>query len=189
MTLFNRSENGPGGAATQGELPEDRLILIGLGANLPSSYGEPPETLRAALDRLAEAGVKTLRRSRFWHSAPVPASDQPWYVNAVAAIETSLESGPLLALLHEIEEAFGRVRGVVNAARLIDLDLLAYGREIHGEGAPILPHPRLHQRAFVLRPLSDIAPDWVHPLSGRTLSRMIEELPPDQMIEPLTSAD
>lgn len=189
MTLFKHSKNGARGAATQGELPEDRLILIGLGANLPSPYGEPPATLRAALDRLNQAGVKTLRRSRFWHSAPVPISDQPWYVNAVAAVETSLAPEPLLALLHEIEEEFGRVRSIVNAPRLIDLDLLAYGREIRGEGMPILPHPRLHQRAFVLRPLSDIAPGWTHPLTGSTLAEMIEDLPQDQIIDPLISAD
>jgi 2-amino-4-hydroxy-6-hydroxymethyldihydropteridine diphosphokinase len=187
MTLFNHSENEARGAATQEELPEDRLILIGLGANLPSSYGEPPATLRAALARLAEAGATALRRSRFWHSAPVPLSDQPWYVNAVAAIETTLPPERLLALLHEVEAEFGRVRGVVNAPRLIDLDLLAYGREIREGGAPILPHPRLHQRAFVLRPLSDIAPGWVHPSTGRTLTEMIEELSRDQIIEPLSS--
>jgi 2-amino-4-hydroxy-6-hydroxymethyldihydropteridine diphosphokinase len=119
----------------------------------------------------------------------VPISDQPWYVNAVAAIETDLTPEQLLALLHEVEAEFGRVRGLVNAPRLIDLDLLAYGREIRGEGAPILPHPRLHQRAFVLRPLFDIAPDWVHPLSRMTLAEMIEDLPQDQTIEPLSSAD
>jgi len=186
MTLFNRPENGARGAPAQEEFPQDRLILIGLGANLPSSYGEPPATLRAALARLDQAGVKTRRRSRFWHSAPVPVSDQPWYVNAVAAIETTLPPDRLLALLHEVEAEFGRVRGVVNAPRLIDLDLLAYGREIRQAGAPILPHPRLHQRAFVLRPLSDIAPGWVHPSIGVTLAEMIENLPQDQVIEPLT---
>src|SRR5579859_4168933 len=129
MSLLKHSENGVGSPATQGESPEDGLILIGLGANLPSIYGEPPATLRAALDRLAAAGVKIGRRSRFWHSAPVPVSDQPWYVNAVAAVETDLPPERLLALLHEVEAEFGRVRGIVNAPRLIDLDLLAYGRD------------------------------------------------------------
>src|SRR5579871_5254053 len=137
MTALKQPENGLGSSATQAESPEDRLVLIGLGANLPSIYGEPPATLRAALDRLAAAGVKISRRSRFWHSAPVPVSDQPWYVNAVAAIETDLPPEPLLALLHEVEAEFGRVRSVVNAPRLIDLDLLAYGRERRAEGAPI----------------------------------------------------
>jgi 2-amino-4-hydroxy-6-hydroxymethyldihydropteridine diphosphokinase len=189
MTFYKQSEHGPADPVTQGELPEDRLILIGLGANLPSSYGEPPETLRAALTRLTLSGVEIIHRSRFWHSAPVPISDHPWYVNAVAAIETDLPSDRLLALLHEIEAEFGRVRGEVNAPRLIDLDLLAYRREIRGEGAPILPHPRLHQRAFVLRPLSDIAPNWRHPLSGKKLREMIEDLPKDQITELLNSAD
>lgn len=188
MTLFQHSENGARGAATQGELPEDRLILIGLGANLPSSYGEPPETLRAALDRLAEAGVKTLRRSRFWHSAPVPVSADPWYVNAVAAVETDLPSDRLLALLHEIEAEFGRVRSVVNAPRLIDLDLLAYGREVHTDGAPLLPHPRLAERSFVLLPLSDIAPGWRHP-DGRPLARLIADLDEEQIVRPIAGSD
>lgn len=185
MIHCKQFENGLLGSATQGELPEDGLLLIGLGANLPSSYGEPPATLRAALARLAEQGAGAVRLSRFWRSAPVPVSDQPWYVNAVAAIETDLPSDRLLALLHEIEAEFGRVRGVVNAPRLIDLDLLAYGREIRREGRPILPHPRLHQRAFVLRPLSDIAPSWTHPLDGRTLADMIGDLPADQIVEPM----
>ena len=189
MTFFKQSEHGPADPVTQEELPEDRLILIGIGANLPSSYGEPPETLRAALERLTHSGVEIIHRSRFWHSAPVPVSDQPWYVNAVAAIETALPSDRLLAVLHEIEAEFGRVRGVVNAPRLIDLDLLAYRREIRGEGAPILPHPRLHQRAFVLLPLFDIAPGWRHPGSGKKLAELIEDLPKDQVTEPLDSID
>jgi 2-amino-4-hydroxy-6-hydroxymethyldihydropteridine diphosphokinase len=162
--------------------------LIGLGANLPSSYGEPPATLRAALNRLAKAGPSVTRRSRFWHSAPVPLSDQPWYVNAVAALETDLPPERLLALLHEVEAEFGRVRSVVNAPRLIDLDLLAYGREIRTEGAPLLPHPRLAERAFVLLPLSDIAPDWRHP-DGRPLAALIEGLGQDQHARPMTGSD
>jgi 2-amino-4-hydroxy-6-hydroxymethyldihydropteridine diphosphokinase len=184
MTLFNPPENGARGAAAQEELPEDRLILIGLGANLPSSHGEPPATLRAALARLDEAGVKTLLLSRFWHSAPVPLSDQPWYVNAVAAIDTALSSDRLLALLHEVEAEFGRVRGVVNAPRLIDLDLLAYGREVRNDGAPVLPHPRLTERAFVLLPLCDIAPGWRHP-DGRSLDTLIAALEADQIAAPI----
>jgi 2-amino-4-hydroxy-6-hydroxymethyldihydropteridine diphosphokinase len=189
MTHLEHFENGPGGRATQGKLPADDLVLIGLGANLPSSFGQPPATLRAALDRLNAAGVETLHRSRFWHSAPVPTSDQPWYVNAVAAIATQLPPDRLLALLHEVEAEFGRVRGEVNAPRLIDLDLLAHGREIRDEGTPILPHPRLSQRAFVLLPLCDIAPDWRHPVTGKTAEQMTADLPPGQIIEPLPPGD
>jgi 2-amino-4-hydroxy-6-hydroxymethyldihydropteridine diphosphokinase len=164
---------------------DDHLILIGLGANLPSSFGEPADTLRAALQRLCGEGVKLVRQSQFWHSKPVPDSDQPWFVNAVAAIETDLSPEALLALLHQIEAEFGRVRSVVNAPRLIDLDLLAYGRRISAETAPILPHPRMDQRAFVLRPLADIAPTWRHPVSGLDLVTLIAGLPADQETEPM----
>lgn len=172
---------------TQGENPEDDLILIGLGANLPSSFGEPPSTLRAALGRLERAGVEIRRVSRFWRSAPVPISDQPWFVNAVASIATDLPPDRLLALLHEIEAEFGRVRGVVNAPRLLDLDLLAYGREVRVSGPVILPHPRLHLRAFVLLPLADIARDWRHPVSAQPLTELIADFSSDQKIEPLAA--
>ena len=172
---------------TQGKTPEDRLILVGLGANLPSAFGEPAATLRAALRRLEEAGAKTVRLSRFWRSEPVPVSDQPWFVNAVAAIATDLPPDPLLALLHGIEAEFGRVRGVVNAPRLIDLDLLAYGREVREAGPVILPHPRLDRRAFVLMPLADIAPGWRHPVTARPLTDLIANLPADQRIEPFSA--
>lgn len=188
MTLFKQPENGPRGSAAQEELPEDGLILIGLGANLPSSYGEPPATLRAALDRLAARGLTIARRSRFWHSAPVPASDQPWYVNAVAAVETDLPPERLLTLLHEVEAEFGRVRSVVNAPRLIDLDLLAHGREVRSEGAPLLPHPRMAERGFVLLPLFDIAPFWRHP-DGRALAALIAGLGEDQQARPMSGEE
>lgn len=164
---------------------DDRLILIGLGANLPSAFGEPSDTLKAALERLCDEGVKLVRRSQFWHSRPVPVSDQPWFVNAVAAVETSLSPQALLVLLHQIEAEFGRVRSVVNAPRLIDLDLLAYGRLISAESPPLLPHPRMDQRAFVLLPLAEIAPDWRHPASGLDLPTLIARLPADQEAEPL----
>lgn len=150
------------------------LILVGLGANLPSVAGPPRQTLEAALDHLAAEGVRVTRRSRFWRTRPLPISDQPWFVNAVAAVETNLAPAALLDLLHASEAAFGRKRSVVNAARVLDLDLLAYGSLVlETAPRPLLPHPRLSERAFVLLPLRDIAPAWVHPVSGETLDRMI----------------
>jgi 2-amino-4-hydroxy-6-hydroxymethyldihydropteridine diphosphokinase len=176
-------ENGVKGRAKQEE-SDDQAILIGLGANLPSRFGPPEETLKAALRRLQEAGVRLRRLSRFWRSRPVPISDQPWFVNGVAAVETDLPPEALLALLHRIEAEFGRLRGEINAARSLDLDLLAYGRLIR-ETSPILPHPRLAERAFVLLPLAEVAPGWRHPLSGRAIAALIAELPADQVTEPL----
>jgi 2-amino-4-hydroxy-6-hydroxymethyldihydropteridine diphosphokinase len=108
-------------------------------------------------------------------------------VNAVAEISTDLSSDDLLAQLHAVEEAFGRVRTVTNASRPIDLDLLDFRGEIAagGPGKATLPHPRLAERAFVLRPLADLAPDWRHPATGERISSLIAQLPRDQVTRPL----
>lgn len=162
------------------------MILIGLGANLPSPrFGPPRETLVTALDRMNSEGIRVVRRSRFYRTAPVPSGDDPWYVNAVAAVVTSLGPVPLLNRLLAIEADFGRVRSVRNAPRVLDLDLLAYGEVATGAGtAPELPHPRLTERAFVLLPLAEVAPDWRHPVSGAAVRDLIALLPPDQVAEP-----
>jgi len=162
------------------------LILIGLGANLPSDVGGPVETLTAALAEMARAGIVITLRSPWYRSQPVPVSDQDWFVNGVVAVETSLEPGPLLGVLHDIEAGFGRRRAVRNEARPLDLDLLAYGARVADDATLQLPHPRLQMRAFVLEPLADIAPDWRHPVSGATLDAMRCALPPGQVIEKMS---
>lgn len=157
------------------------MILIGLGANLPSSTGPPAATIEAALARLSENGVRIAARSRLYQSEPVPKSAQPKFVNAVARIETPLAPAELLSLAHRIEDLYGRVRHVRNEARPLDIDLLDYeGLTIHHQGdEPDLPHPRLHLRAFVLIPLLDIAPDWGHPVLKRTAKELLAALPPE----------
>ena len=157
------------------------MILIALGANLPSRFGMPPETLRTALSALETRGIGILRRSKLYRTAPVPASDQPDYYNAVAAVETALAPAALLAALHDVEADFGRARTVQNAPRLLDLDLLAYD-DVVTDGNLMLPHPRLAERAFVLYPLRDVAPDWVHPLLNITISALLDRLHADQAI-------
>ena len=154
------------------------MILIGLGANLPSpEHGAPQATLAAALDALAARGATALRRSPWYESAPAPPSGQPWYVNAAAEVESALSPQALLAALLDVEAGFGRVRGPRNASRTVDLDLLDYRGLVTGPGEkPELPHPRLHERAFVLLPLRDLAPGWRHPASGRTVEALIEAL-------------
>ena len=164
-----------------------RPIFIGAGANLPHpAYASPRETLQAALLELDRRRARVLRYSRWYRTAPVPASDQPWYVNVVAEIATRLAADDLLATLHEIEDLFGRVRSVPNAPRLIDLDLLDFRGEITdpGAGGLALPHPRMAGRAFVLRPLADLAPGWRHPVSGMSLSDLLKALPADQIAQP-----
>jgi 2-amino-4-hydroxy-6-hydroxymethyldihydropteridine diphosphokinase len=163
-------------------------IFIGLGANLPHPiHGPPRRALQAALDELGRRGLTVIRVSAWYRSVAVPPSDQPWYVNAVAEIATGLPADQLLAVLHEVEQAFGRVRSVPNAARTIDLDLLDYRGEIAcgGSGRAILPHPRMAGRAFVLRPLADLEPGWRHPVSGVPIQELVAVLPPDQLIERL----
>ena len=163
-------------------------IFIGLGTNLPlEDQRQGPEVLTDALAMLGEQGLEIVQVSAFYRSAPVPISDQDWYINAAAQIATSREPEAVLAILHEVEAAFGRVRSVRNAARTLDLDLLAYKDLILPETgpAPHVPHPRMAGRAFVLLPLRDLAPDWCHPITGASLSTLIAELPKDQRIERL----
>jgi 2-amino-4-hydroxy-6-hydroxymethyldihydropteridine diphosphokinase len=159
-------------------------VFIGLGANLPHEcFGSPRRTLEAALAELARRGVRMVRVSPWYRTAPVPASDQPWYVNAVAEVASDLPADALLAELHAVEAAFGRARTVPNAARPIDLDLLDFHGEIAagGPGRATLPHPRMTDRAFVLLPLADLAPEWRHPVSGLSVGTLIEALPADQI--------
>jgi 2-amino-4-hydroxy-6-hydroxymethyldihydropteridine diphosphokinase len=161
------------------------MILLGLGANLPSSVGPPVKTLEAALRALSDAGVKIVARSRWYRTAPVPASDQPWFVNGVAQIETSLDPIGLLARLQQTERQFGRQRGMRNAARILDLDILDYeGAVVEGPNLT-LPHPRMRERAFVLLPLAEIAPGWRHAKSGQGVSALIAALPAGQKAEPI----
>lgn len=162
-------------------------VFIGAGANMPHpTYGSPRETLEAALLELGRRKVEVLRRSRWYRTAPVPTSDQPWYINVVAEVATGLGPDRVLAALHAVEELFGRVRTVRNAPRLIDLDLLDYCGEIADPktGKATLPHPRMEGRAFVLRPLADLVPDWRHPVTGEKIEALLAAIPPEQAAEP-----
>ena len=163
------------------------LVLIGLGGNLESPrWGAPRETLTAALAALAAEGVAVLARSAWYRSAPVPLSDQPWYVNAVASVATDLGARDLLELMQTIEHRFCRARGAPNAARVLDLDLLDYRGERLDEPDLVLPHPRLHLRRFVLEPLAEIASGWRHPVLGASVEELLAGLDAaDQAVERL----
>lgn len=141
---------------------------IGLGANL----GDAPATLLLAADKLANSkGVTHLRLSPLYRTAPIESSG-PDYINAVAALQTCLEAHELLDALQAIEQLHGRERPYRNAPRTLDLDLLLYGEQHIATPRLEVPHPRMHLRAFVLQPLSDLAPD-LH-LAGRSLPELLK---------------
>jgi 2-amino-4-hydroxy-6-hydroxymethyldihydropteridine diphosphokinase len=163
------------------------VILVALGSNLFSdAYGSPEDICIAAIKTLEKRGVSITARSRWFRTAPVPVSDQPWFVNGVVATETLLKPAEVLGLLHDIEVEFGRTRKIRNEARILDLDLIAWHDVVmDGPDGPILPHPRLHERAFVLLPLADIDPHWRHPVSGVAVADLIAALPAGQQAEPM----
>jgi 2-amino-4-hydroxy-6-hydroxymethyldihydropteridine diphosphokinase len=163
-----------------------RPILIGIGGNLETPrWGPPRQILTAALAELEALGVAITARSSWYRSEPVPPSGQPWFVNAVAAVRTPLAAAGLLALMQRIETQFGRVRGAPNAARSVDLDLLDYRGQRVESAVLVLPHPRLHQRRFVLEPLAEIAPGWRHPLLGASARQLLADLAHGQSAERL----
>jgi dihydropteroate synthase/2-amino-4-hydroxy-6-hydroxymethyldihydropteridine diphosphokinase len=152
------------------------MIFIALGANLPSREGAPRETLRRAVAALAGRGLTVTARSRLYLTEPVPRSRQPWYANQVIAVETRLTPHEVLALLLDVEHLFGRERGERNASRTLDLDLIAFGQALVDTPDLVLPHPRMQERAFVLAPLADIAPEWRDPRSGQTVRTMLAQV-------------
>lgn len=178
-------------------MPLGQEVLIALGANLPIGSTDLIETLRAALRALQARGVPVHRIGRFYQTPCFPKDAGPDYINACAALSSDLAPAALLEVLHAVEADHGRTRDVRWGARSLDLDLLAVGQTIapdvpgyeawrdlpigaQATRAPdqlILPHPRLHERAFVLVPLLDVAPDWRHPVSGLTVRQMHDALP------------
>jgi 2-amino-4-hydroxy-6-hydroxymethyldihydropteridine diphosphokinase len=160
------------------------VILVGIGANLPGrGGGAPRETCpraAAALDGLA--GLRLRALSRWWRSAPVPElPGAPWYVNGVARLEGTADPAALLAALQAIEQAEGRERPYPDAPRTLDLDLIAMGGMVRAAPDPVLPHPRAHLRAFVLRPLAEVAPGWRHPATGQDVAALLAALPPQAL--------
>lgn len=155
------------------------MILVGIGSNLAAPpCGSPLDTVMAAMAQLPALGIGVVLRSRWYRSQPVPPSDQPWYVNGVAVVETRLAPAALLTQLLALEARFGRRRSAPNAARTLDLDLLDYdGRQCEGARL-ILPHPRLHERRFVLAPLAEIAPGWHHARLALSAIELLDRLPP-----------
>lgn len=154
----------------------DEAVVIALGSNLPGRFDSREALLERALATLDEVGLKVIARSGWWRSAAWPDSADPPFLNGVAVVETALDPSATLALLHDLEDAFGRQRTSPNAPRTLDLDLIAHGRTLsEGLAGPVLPHPRAHERLFVMGPLAQVAPDWRHPRLGETARSLAEK--------------
>ncbi|MBI5940452.1 MAG: 2-amino-4-hydroxy-6-hydroxymethyldihydropteridine diphosphokinase [Caulobacterales bacterium] len=145
---------------------------MALGSNLAGAHGACEALLEAALATFAAHGLTVTARSGWWRSAAWPDPTAPAYVNGVVLVETALTPREALEVLHAIERAFGRERHEPNAARTLDLDLIAHGRLVLDEPGLHLPHPRAHERLFVMGPLARIAPDWRHPVLGETAAAL-----------------
>ena len=161
------------------------MILVAIGANLPMPDGGTPlrSCMAAAAAVRAIPGLDFVALSPWYRTSPIPRADQPDYCNGMIRLEGQITPDLLLGRLQKIEQEFGRERGARNAARVIDLDIIGLNGIIRAVPDPVLPHPRAHHRAFVLRPLLDVAPAWRHPVLRRSVATLLAELPP-QPIRP-----
>lgn len=154
------------------------MILIALGSNRESPWGSPRDTVREALRRLNVRGIRLKRASALLVSSPFGVTDQPDFVNAVAEVESCLPPEALLRQLHVIERLAGRRRTLRWGPRTLDLDLLDYHGLVRRGTPPVLPHPGIAERIFVLAPIAEIAPHWRHPETRLTAAAMLKRLDP-----------
>ena len=168
MEIPSEYEGRPVSVEIDADLDLDAAVFVALGCNDKGVWADCSEALEAALARFRSEGIDVMARSSWWQSQAWPDPTDPPFLNGVVMVRTAHDPQALMAALGRIEEAFGRRRGARNAPRTLDLDLIAYGREQGDCEGLILPHPRAAERLFVMGPLAEIAPGWVHPVLGAT---------------------
>jgi 2-amino-4-hydroxy-6-hydroxymethyldihydropteridine diphosphokinase len=158
------------------------LVYIGLGSNM----GDGVKNCRRAMEAIgADARNRLVGRSRFYRTEPVGKKDQQWFINGVVAVETTMSPGELMEFLLSVEKGMGRIRQERWGPRVIDLDILFYGDRVLDEEGLQIPHPRLHERRFVLAPLKDMAPGLLHPVFHRTVSQILAGLDTKEIVFPV----
>lgn len=167
--------------------PPDEAIVLALGGNLAGDYPSLQALLEAAVLALPHAGLRVARRSGWWRSAAWPDPGAPAYLNGVVLVETGLSPRDVLAAALGLEARFGRRRSIPNAPRTLDIDLIAHGRRVIDEPGLALPHPRAHERRFVMGPLAEIAPGWVHPTLGRSAVELAQAASVGRDARPLSA--
>ena len=155
------------------------LVYLGLGSNI----GDKAARIKEALDRLG--GIVTIKRvSPLYLTEPVDLKDQPWFINCVAEVETEKKPEELLSSVQSIEKAMGRKKTKEKGPRPIDIDLLFYDTQVVNQKNLVIPHPRLHTRLFVLQPMMDLNPQYVHPVLRKTIQELYNEQPWAEIVTP-----
>ena len=165
------------------------IYAVGLGSNLDSKHGDQYQTIKKSLELIKSKTIKILKVSNIYITQPVGMTNVNWFLNAVIVISTPLKPDNLLSVLKNIEIEMGRDINVPNVSRTCDLDILLVDcdteyRRISGKYPVIIPHERMHLRMFVLKPLMDVCPDWIHPNLKKTIRNIITELKSDEKITP-----
>ena len=156
---------------------QNKKIIIGIGGNLKSEEGTHPiKVAMKAISYFKDYSINVTNQSSWYETEPIPKSDQPNFFNCIVLADTNLNELDVLKSLHEIEHKLGRKRRIVNEARVIDLDLIDYSNKILMNKEIIIPHPRAHQRRFVMEPLAELDKNWVHPILKINISKILKNL-------------
>jgi len=156
---------------------QNKKIIIGIGGNIKSEEGvHPIRIAMRAISYFKDYSINITNQSSWYETEPIPKSDQPNFFNCIVLANTNLNELDVLKSLHEIEYKLGRKRRMINEARIIDLDLIDYSNKILTNKEIVIPHPRAHQRRFVMEPLAEIDNTWVHPILKININKILKNL-------------